>query len=90
VLQLSGLGFELLNLLDLLLDLLSELSLHVLNSFNSLICVFPQLVGLGVKALLVILFLLNVLALDDLLGLLGNSVELHVHCSFSEIENLEL
>lgn len=81
---------ELLVLGDLLADLLLQLGDHVLNSSSSLGAVLTKLGGLGVEALLVVFFLLHVLALDNLLGLLGDTVELNIHSTLGKIDDLEL
>jgi len=90
VLENARLVLKLLVLHLLLLDLLSEFGLHVLDCFDPLLRVLLKLGGLGVEALLVIFLLLDVLALDDLLSLLGHSVELDVHGTLGEVDNLKL
>jgi hypothetical protein len=75
--------------LDLLLDLLLEFGLHTLNCLDALFCILLQLLSLSVKAFLIVLFLLNVLALNDLLGLLSNSVQLHILSTFFKVSDLQ-
>jgi len=45
---------------------------------------------LNIKTLLVIFFLLHVLALNNFLGLLRDSVQLHILGTFLEVNNLQL
>ena len=90
MLQLTGHRLQLLILSDLLLDLLLELALHRLDSLNTLLSVDSQLLSLLIQALLIVLFLLHVLTLNDLLGLLGDSVKLNVFGALYEVLNLQL
>jgi hypothetical protein len=90
VLELSGLGLELLILCDLFFDLFLKLALHGLDSLDTLITVGLELGDLSVESLLVVLLLLDVLALNDLLGLLGDSVQLHVLGPLLKVSDLTL
>ena len=78
LLQLTRFDLELLILQNLLFDLFAQFSLSRFVSCDSFRCVFSQLFFLLIQPLLVVFFLLDVLALDDLLGLLGDPVKLHV------------
>jgi hypothetical protein len=82
LLELASFDLELLILKNLLFDLFAQLSLSRFECCDTLFSVLRQLFLLRVKALLVIFLLLDVLALDDLLSLLGNSIQLNI---FSEL-----
>ena len=90
MLELSGLGFKLLIFSDLFLDLFLELALHRLVSLDTLITVGLELGDLSVESLLVVLLFLDVLALNDFLGLLGDSVQLHILGSLLKVSDLTL
>ena len=74
LLQLTRFDLELLILQNLLFDLFAQFSLSRFVSRDSFRCVFSQLFFLLIQPLLVVFLLLDVLALNDLLGLLGDSV----------------
>lgn len=78
VAQVTSLAFQLVILAFLIFDLLSQLVLLGVESLQAIGRILLKLPNLIVKALLVVLVLLLVLALNDLLGLLGYSVELHI------------
>ena len=86
----TSLGLKLLALRFLLADLTLELLLCLVDGPDALLSVLFKLLDLVLKTLLVFLVLLLVLALDDLLGLLGDSVELHVLGTFLEVLDLEV
>jgi len=52
--------------------------------------VLLKLTDLIIKTLLIVLILLLVLALNDLLSLFGDSVELHVECTLLVVLNLQV
>lgn len=85
LLELAGFDLKLLILKNLLLDLFAQLRLGRFVRCDAFGCVFSQLLLLLVQALLVIFLLLDVFALDDLLGLLGDPVELHILCELLEV-----
>lgn len=90
MLKLTSFSFKCLILHSLLLDLFSESGDLVLEAFHFLVTVKLQLMDLGVKTFLVILFLLNMLALNDFLSLLCHTVELDIHSTLLEVSDLEL
>jgi hypothetical protein len=83
----TGLGFKLLGFDLFVVDLLLLLEACLHQSLDSLLSILVQLLNLTFKSLFVILILLVVLALDDLLSLLGNSVHLNVQSSLLKIIN---
>ncbi len=89
VFKLTSLGLELVILLDLFFNLFSEFTLHRFNCINAFVAILLELGDLNVKTLLVIFLLLNMLTLDYLLGLLSNSVELNIFCTFLKVCYLE-
>jgi len=90
MLKLASFRLQLLVLGDLVLDLFLELTFHLLDVLDTLVAVSFELLDLLVKSSLVILFLLDVFALNDLLGLFGDTVELHIFSSLLEISDLQL
>lgn len=48
------------------------------------------MLDLVLQSLLVLFILLLVLALDDLLSLLGHSIQLHIFCSLLKVTNLKV
>lgn len=90
MLKLTSFSFKCLILHSLLLDLFSESGDLVFEAFHFLVTVKLQLMDLGVKTFLVILFLLDMLALNDFLSLLCHTVELDIHSTLLEVSDLEL
>jgi hypothetical protein len=88
--KLSSFCLELIILLDLLFNLFSEFTLHRLDSINTFVAIKFELGDLHVKTLLVVFLLLYMFTLDDLLSLLGNSVELNIFSTFLEVGDLKL
>jgi hypothetical protein len=88
--KLSSFCLELIILLDLLFNLFSEFTLHRLDSINTFVAIKFELGDLHVKTLLVVFLLLYMFTLDDLLSLLGNSVELNIFSTFLEVSDLKL
>lgn len=86
--KLTSLTLQLVILLLLVLDLLKKLLLLRREGLKSVSGVLLKLLDLALKTLLVLLILLLVLALNDLLGLLGNTVELHIQSSLLVVLNL--
>lgn len=69
----------------LLTDFALELLLGLLDGLDPVYRVFFELLDLLLKTLLVLFVPLGVLALDDLLGLLGHTVKLNISGSLFEI-----
>jgi len=74
----------------LVLDLLKKLLLLGGKSLQAVSRVLLKLTDLIIKTLLVVLILLLVLALNNLLSLFGDSVELYVKCSLLVVLNLQV
>lgn len=88
-LQLAGLLLELSVFGLLLLNLVSKLLLGLVDSFNTFGTGALKLSGLVFKAFLVVFVLFDMLTLDNLLSLLGNTVELHILGALDEVSNFQ-
>ena len=87
--EVTSLALQLRVLTVLVLNLLSQLLLLGGECLQAVRVVLLKLFHLALKSLFVFLILLLVLSLDDLLRLLGNSVQLHVKCSLLVILDLQ-
>ena len=87
-LQLTSLRFKLLILLLLLFDLAAELQLHSFDGLDAFFAVLLKLSSLNIQTFFVIFFLLNVLALNDFLSLLCDTVKLHILGALLKVNNL--
>ena len=85
VLELTCLCFQLLRLIPLFSNFTLQLLLGLINSSNALLGVLLKLLDLVLKPLLVLLVLLHMLALDYLLSLLGNPIELYILGTLLEV-----
>ena len=90
LLQLASTSLQLLGLHTLLCDLFLELLLRFVDGLDPLLGVLLDALRLLLEALLVLFVLLLVLALDDLLRLLGHTVELHVLGSLLVVLDLQV
>lgn len=90
LLKLTRLRLELLILTELVLDLLPELLLCLVEGLDALLHILIKLSDLVLETLLVFLILLLMLALDDLLSLLGDPVHLNILCTLLEIQDLKV
>lgn len=90
VLKLSCLGLKLLRFKTLLADFSLELHLGLVYSLDSLFGVLFQLSDLVLKSLLVLFILLLVFALDDLLSLFSDSIELNILGSLLEVDDFKI
>lgn len=87
--QVASLAFKLGVLALLVLNLLEELLLLSSVGLQPVRRILLQLFNLFLESLFIVLILLLVLALDDLLGLLGDAVKLDVKGTGSVVINLE-
>lgn len=90
LLQRACFGLKLLVFGLLFPNLALEFLLGLLDSFDPVKGVLFELLDLLLKTLFVFFVSLDVLSLDDLLGLLGHAVKLDILGSFLEVQNLQL
>jgi len=88
LLQLAGFLLKLTVLTVFLLDLVLQLLLRLVDCLDTLRTGLLQLADLVLQPLLVVLVLLDVLALDNLLSLLRDTIQLDIFSSFGIIQNL--
>jgi len=90
ILELSSLGLKLLALHPLFSYLSSQLEFGIIDSFDPLLSIFFKLLDLVFKSLFIFLVFLLMLALDDFLSLLCDTIQLNILGSFFEIFDFEI